>query len=103
MLILPVIFVFVAIIALVNILALVEGRSGSTYAEKAMVASGTIGLLSLLVMIGSAYLISAMLIAASFDSPPGYAFKVSAPTCGIATLVSLVLYMMYRRWGARST
>ena len=101
MLFLLVFLTFIAAIALVNILALVEGRSGSSSAQKVMLASGAIGLLSLLVMIGSAVLVGAMLIVATFDSPQGYAFKASATICSIATLVSLILYVRYCRRGTR--
>lgn len=101
MLFLLVFLVFMAAIAIVNTLALVEGRSGGSLAQKAMLTSGVIGLLSLLVMIGSAVLVGAMLIVATFDSPQGYAFGVSATTCSIATLVSLVLYVRYGRRGTR--
>lgn len=92
---------FMAAIALVNILAIIEGRSRGSSAQKAMLASGAIGLLSFFVMIGSAVLVGAMLIVATFDSPQGLAFEVSAITCSIATLVSLVLYARYGRRGTR--
>jgi len=92
-----VILAFVAAIAFVNILALAGGRTGYTATHKAMLASGIIGLLSLFVMIVSAFLLGAMLVVATLNSPQGYAFKVSATICAISTLVSLVLYMAFRR------
>jgi hypothetical protein len=95
--------VFMAVIAIVNILALVQGRPGNSLAQKAMLTSGAIGLLSLLVMVGSAVLVGAMLIVATFDSPQGYAFEVSSTICSIATLVSLALYVRHGRRGTRHT
>jgi hypothetical protein len=103
MLFLLVTLAFVAAIALANILALVEGRSRSASTHRAMLASGIIGLLSLFVMIGSAYLLGSMLIVATFNSPPGHAFEVSASICGPSTLLSLVLYMAFGRRGIRHT
>ena len=92
-----VILAFVTAIAFVNVLALVEGRTGNTSAHKAMLAAGIIGLLSLFVMIVSAFLLGAMLIVATLNSPQGHAFKLSATICAISTLVSLVLYVAFRR------
>jgi hypothetical protein len=88
---------FVAIVALVNILALLEGRSGSTLTHKAMFACGGIGLLSLFVVVGSAFLLGAMLVVATLNSPQGYAFKVSASVCAASTFVALFLYIAVTR------
>jgi hypothetical protein len=87
-----VILAFAIVIAIVNILALVEGRSGSTLPHKAMFICAGVGLLSLTVMIGSAFALGAMLIVATANSPQGRAFEVSASMCAISTLGSLLLY-----------
>ena len=92
-----VILALVAVIALTNILALVEGRSGSTLAHKIMLACGGIGLLSLSVVVCSAFLLGTMLIAATLNSIPGYAFKMSASICAISTLAALLLYVADKR------
>lgn len=97
MLVILVVLAFVAVIGVVNILAIVKGRAGRSRMGMAMLVCGLVGLLSLLVMIGSAWLVGVMLIAATFDSPQGYAFQLSAPICALATLASLALYAGHGR------
>ena len=98
-----ILFAFLVTIASTNILAIVGGRSGSTFAHKLMVASGTIGLLSLLAMAVSAYLLGAMLIVATLHSAQGAAFIVSASVCAFFSLVSSALCLADARSVARHT
>jgi hypothetical protein len=98
-----VLLAFLVTIASTNVLAIVRGRSGSTFAHKLMVASGTIGLLSLLAMAVSAYFLGAMLMVATLHSVQGAAFIVSACVCAFFSLVSSALCLVGARSVARYT
>ena len=99
-----VIFAFVAVIAASNILALAEGRSGSSGAHKAMLVCGAIGLLSLMAMVVSAFLLGAMLIAAAGNSTQAHVFTFSACICAASSLGSVLLYSIFaQRRGTRRT
>src|SRR4249920_101694 len=86
---------FLAVIAFANIHAIIRGRSGSALVHKLMVASGGIGLLSLLAMVVSAYSLGAMLIVATLHSTQGFVFIVSAGICALSSLSSSLLCMVY--------
>ena len=104
MLYLLVIFAFVVVIAAPNVLAFFEGRSGSSGAHKAMLLCGVVGLLSLIAMVVSAFMLGMMLIAATSNSTQAHVFKISACICAISSLGSVLLYSIYaQRRGARHT
>ena len=100
MLTLGAIFAALAIATLINVLALIEGRSGTTPRHSRIFTSGMIGLLAMPVFIGSAFLMAISFIDATFKSAQGALFIISGIALATATVASLALQFTGR--GSRS-
>ena len=90
-------FVTLSLSGLVNVLALVASRSGEATLHKGLLACGLIGLFTFPVMLGSGLLVGTALVAASFNSPPGYVFILSSTLFFLSTAGSLILQIIKAR------
>jgi len=90
-------FIVLSLSGLLNVLAIVGSRSGDATLHKSLLACGLIGLLTFPVMIGSGLIVGMALVAASFNSPPGYIFILSSTLFFLSTAGSLVLQIIKAR------
>nr|CAP48957.1 putative integron gene cassette protein [uncultured bacterium]CAP48958.1 putative integron gene cassette protein [uncultured bacterium] len=93
-------FALLTLAALINVIALVESRSGTTPKHLRLFASGVAGLIFMPIFIGSVLLMAMSFIDVSSKSAQGFLFIVSGIGLVAATVTSFALQFAGR--GSRS-